>query len=150
MKVSRLDRQNPTSIKLRVSNNTRACRRHRYKNKERHYARTVNGSHVTREGWRGHTDFRTLTEDSGHKSQWELGGKHGEEPGGSIEAGADLVLLEVVVEVPVVIMKEPRELVHLDLQGHTHTQRCQETWGRYSARYPTYRKNYYNFKQSIS
>lgn len=60
-----------------------------------------------------------LTEDSGYKSQRELGGEHGEKPGGGIEAGADLMLLEVIVEVSVVIVKKPRELVHLDLWGHT-------------------------------
>lgn len=59
-----------------------------------------------------------LTEDSGHKSQGELGGEHGEKPGRGVEAGADLVLLQVVVEVSVVVVEEPRELVHLDLQGH--------------------------------
>lgn len=29
------------------------------------------------------------------------------------------MLLQVVVEVPVVVVEQPRELVHLDLQGHT-------------------------------
>lgn len=57
-----------------------------------------------------------LTKDSGYESQRELWGKHGEEPGGGVEAGADLVLLQVIVEVSVVIVKQPWELVHLDLQ----------------------------------
>lgn len=67
-----------------------------------------------------------LTEDSGHKAQGELGGEHGEEPGRGVEAGADLVLLQVVVEVPVVVVQEPRELVHLDLQGHRVSAHSQD------------------------
>lgn len=51
--------------------------------------------------------MHTFTKDSGHKAQWELRGEHGEKPGGGIEAGADLVLLQVIVEVSVVIVKKP-------------------------------------------
>lgn len=83
------------------------------------------GWHGTREHWFGQR-AHPLTEDSGHKPQGELGGEHGEKPGRGVEAGADLVLLQVVVEVPVVVVEEPRELVHLDLQGHrvSVTVRC--------------------------
>lgn len=44
-----------------------------------------------------------------------MGGEDGEEPGCGIQAGPDLVLLQVAVEVPVVVMEEPGQLVHLDL-----------------------------------
>lgn len=49
---------------------------------------------------------RKLTKDSGYKAEWELRGEHGEKPGSCVEAGADLVLFQVVVEVSVVIMEE--------------------------------------------
>lgn len=103
-----------------MSNDPCSCRRDRYETKTTHRGATINVSHGTRGCWLWQTDVHALTKDSGHKSQWELWGKHGEEPGGGIEAGADLVLLEVVVEVSVVVVKKPRELVHLDLWRYTH------------------------------
>lgn len=47
-------------------------------------------------------------------------GEGGEEPGGGVQAGPDLLLLQVAVQVPVVVVEQPRQLVHLDLTGHTH------------------------------
>lgn len=56
-----------------------------------------------------------LTKDSGHKAEGEVWGEGGEKPGGGIQAGPNLLLLQVAVEIPVVIMEQPRQLVHLNL-----------------------------------
>lgn len=64
---------------------------------------------------RGFTGDRIYTEDAGHKVERELRGEEREEPGRRVEAGADLVLLEVVVQVTVVVVQQPGELVHLNL-----------------------------------
>ena len=60
---------------------------------------------------------RLRTEDARDESQGELRGEEGEEPGGRVEAGADLLLLQVGVQPAVVVVQQPRELVHLDLGG---------------------------------
>lgn len=56
-----------------------------------------------------------LTKDSGHKAKGEVRGEGGEEPGGGVQAGSNLLLLQVAVEIPVVVVKQPRQLVHLNL-----------------------------------
>ena len=58
-----------------------------------------------------------VTEDTGDEAEGELGGEEREEPGRGVQAGADLLLLQVVVEFPVVVMQQPRQLVHLNLRG---------------------------------
>lgn len=65
-----------------------------------------------------------LTKHSGHKTQGELGSKHGEEPRGSIEARADLKFLQVVVQISVIVMEKARQLVHLDLREEQNAFRC--------------------------
>ena len=42
-------------------------------------------------------------------------GEGREEPGGGVQAGPDFLLLQVAVEIPVVVMEQPRQLVHLNL-----------------------------------
>lgn len=58
-----------------------------------------------------------LTEYPGNEAQGKLRGEHSEEPGCCVEAGPDLLLLQVAVQVAVIVVQEPRELVHLDLRG---------------------------------
>lgn len=55
------------------------------------------------------------TKNARHKAEGELRGEEREEPRRCVEARADLVLLEVIVQVPVVVMQQPGELVHLNL-----------------------------------
>lgn len=55
------------------------------------------------------------TKDAGHKVEGELRGEEREEPRRRVEAGADLVLLKVVVQVTVVVVQQPGQLVHLNL-----------------------------------
>lgn len=57
------------------------------------------------------------TKDAGHEAEGELRGEEREEPGRRVEARADLVLLEVVVQLAVVVVQQPGELVHLNLRG---------------------------------
>lgn len=57
-----------------------------------------------------------ITEDTGDEAQGEVRGEDGEEPGRGVQAGADLLLLQVVVQVPVVVVQQPGQLVHLDLR----------------------------------
>ena len=67
-----------------------------------------------------------LTEDPGDEAQGEVGGEDGEEPGRGVQAGADLVQLQVAVQVPVVVVQQSGQLVHLDLRGqrdHRSTNR---------------------------
>lgn len=85
--------------------------------------------------WNSWRDVITVTEqnteDAGHKVEGELRGEQREEPRRRVEAGADLVLLKVVVQVTVVVVQQPGQLVHLNLRRqreessikHTHTQR---------------------------
>lgn len=68
--------------------------------------------------WQQHwTGDRTCTEDAGHEAEGELRGEEREEPGRRVEAGADLVLLQVVVQLAVVVVQQPGQLVHLNLRG---------------------------------
>lgn len=55
------------------------------------------------------------TKDSRHEAKWELWGEQSQEPRRRVEAGADLVLLKVTVQVSVVVVQKPGELVHLNL-----------------------------------
>lgn len=55
------------------------------------------------------------TKDSGHEAKRELWGEQSEEPRRRVEARADIVLLEVTVQVSVVVVQKPGELVHLYL-----------------------------------
>ena len=56
------------------------------------------------------------TENPGHESEGELGGKDGEEPRCSVKCGADFEPVKVVVQVSVKVVQESRELVQLDLK----------------------------------
>lgn len=58
-----------------------------------------------------------LTEDTGHKAEGEVWCEQSKEPWGGVQAGADLLLLQVAVQIPVVVMEQPRQLVHLNLGG---------------------------------
>lgn len=60
------------------------------------------------------------TKHSGHESQWEVRGEGREEPGGSVETGADLILLQMSVQLPVIVMQQARQLVHLNLKEQTN------------------------------
>ena len=70
-----------------------------------------------------HTNTQTHnrhTEDACDKAEGELGGEECEEPGGGVETGADLMVLQVAIELPVVVVQQSGQLVHLDLT-QTHT-----------------------------
>lgn len=67
------------------------------------------------------------TKDAGHKAEGELRGKEREEPRCGVEARADLVLLKVVVQLTVIVVQQPGELVHLNLHTHINTQSGQNT-----------------------
>lgn len=60
-----------------------------------------------------------LTEDSGHEAEGKVWREGGEEPRRGVQAGPDLLLLEVAVEIPVVVVEQPRQLVHLNLTWTT-------------------------------
>lgn len=62
------------------------------------------------------------TKDAGHKAEGELRGKEREEPRRGVEARADLVLLKVVVQLTVIVVQQPGELVHLNLHTHINTE----------------------------
>lgn len=62
---------------------------------------------------------KQCTKDAGHKAERELRGEESEEPRRGVEARADLVLLEVIVQLAVVVVQQPGELVHLNLGGDT-------------------------------
>lgn len=49
-------------------------------------------------------------------------GKEREEPRRGVEARADLVLLKVVVQLTVIVVQQPGELVHLNLHTHINTE----------------------------
>lgn len=55
------------------------------------------------------------TENTWHKAEWELWGKEREEPRGCVKAWADLVILEVIVQLAVIVVEQSGELVHLNL-----------------------------------
>lgn len=86
------------------------------------------------------TGDRRYTEDAGHEAEGELRGEEREEPGRRVEARADLVLLEVVVQLAVVVVQQPGELVHLNLRGrgedgqslktHTPSKKKKKTQGK--------------------
>lgn len=57
-----------------------------------------------------------FTKDAGHEAKGELWGEEGEEPRRGVEARPDLVLLQVIVKFPVVVVQQPGELVHLNLE----------------------------------
>ena len=57
-----------------------------------------------------------LTKYSGHKRKWEFWREHREEPGSGVVNGSDLVCLQVAVQVWVVVVEQPRQLVELDLR----------------------------------
>lgn len=59
-----------------------------------------------------------LTEDLGNEAQRKLRGEDGEEPGGSEERGSHLVLVQMYVEVGMIVVDQPRQLVQLHLQHH--------------------------------
>lgn len=48
--------------------------------------------------------FPKYTKDAGHKAERELWGEESEEPWGCVKARADLVLLEVIVQLTVVVV----------------------------------------------
>lgn len=48
--------------------------------------------------------FKKYTEDAGHEAERELWGEESEEPGRCVKARADLVLLEVIVQLAVVVV----------------------------------------------
>lgn len=56
------------------------------------------------------------TKYTGNKTKRELRGEESEEPGCGVQAGADLVLLQVSVQVTVIVVQQSGQLVHLDLQ----------------------------------
>lgn len=56
------------------------------------------------------------TKYTGNKAERELRGEESEEPRCGVQAGADLVLLQVSVQVTVIVMQQTGQLVHLDLQ----------------------------------
>lgn len=47
---------------------------------------------------------KIYTKDAGHKAKRELWGEESEEPRCCVEAGTDLVLLEVIVQLAVVVV----------------------------------------------
>lgn len=59
-----------------------------------------------------------LTKDLCHEAQWKLRGEDGEEPGGSKERGSHFMLVQMYVEVRMVVVDQPRQLVQLHLQHH--------------------------------
>lgn len=60
-----------------------------------------------------------LTKHTGHEAEGEVWGEQSEEPGGGVQAGPDLLLLQVAVQISVVVVKQPRQLVHLNLTDQT-------------------------------
>lgn len=58
------------------------------------------------------------TKNPWHKAKWELWGEECEEPRCCVKAWADLVILQVIVQLTVVVMQQSGELVHLNLRGH--------------------------------
>lgn len=59
------------------------------------------------------------TKYTGDKAKLELRGEESEKPGCGVQAGTDLVLLQVSVQVTVIIVQQSGQLVHLDL----HTEK---------------------------
>lgn len=57
-----------------------------------------------------------LTEDTGHKTERELRTENGQNPGGCVQCGRYLVLIEPFVQVRDVITNETRQLVQLQLE----------------------------------
>lgn len=58
------------------------------------------------------------TKNTRHKAKWELRGEECEEPRCCVKAWADLVILEVIVQLTVVVVEQSGELVHLNLRLH--------------------------------
>lgn len=56
------------------------------------------------------------TKYTGNKAKLELRGEESEKPGRGVQAGTDLVLLQVSVQVTVIVVQQSGQLVHLDLQ----------------------------------
>ncbi len=57
-----------------------------------------------------------FTKHSSHKSKREVWRKGSEEPGSGVETRADLVLLQMSVQLPVIVMQQTRQLIHLNLR----------------------------------
>lgn len=58
------------------------------------------------------------TKDAGDEAEGKLRGEEREEPRRSIQAGADLVLLQVRIQAAVVVVQQSGQLVHLNLHRH--------------------------------
>lgn len=69
--------------------------------------------------WNRKKRWSNLTKDSCHKAEGEVWGKSGEEPRRGVQTGPDLLLLQVAVEIPVIVVEQTRQLVHLNLIGGT-------------------------------
>lgn len=56
------------------------------------------------------------TKYTGNKAERELRGEESKEPGRGVQAGTDLLLLQVSVQVTMVVVQKSGQLVHLNLQ----------------------------------
>lgn len=63
-----------------------------------------------------------FTEHSRHESKWEMWGKGSEEPRSGVQTGADLVLLQMSVQLSVIVVQQTRQLIHLNLRKREHTR----------------------------
>lgn len=57
-----------------------------------------------------------FTKYTGNKAERELRGEKSKKPGRGVQAGTDLLFLQVSVQVTMIVVKQSGQLVHLNLQ----------------------------------